>query len=41
MVEWNTLDDHMITFRDSVDFTRWRELAGPHFAAPPVVEHLE
>lgn len=41
MVEWDTLEDHMVTFRNSADFTRWRELAGPHFAAPPVVEHLE
>ncbi len=41
LVEWETIEDHTVTFRNSADFTRWRELVGSHFAAPPHVEHLD
>lgn len=41
LVKWETVDDHMIGFRNSDAFGEWRRLAGPHFAAPPHVEHLE
>jgi len=41
VVEWETVDDHMIGFRNSDAFTEWRRLAGPHFASLPRVEHLE
>lgn len=41
LVQWNTLDDHMVGFRNSDNFLEWRKLAGPHFASPPRVEHLE
>jgi heme-degrading monooxygenase HmoA len=37
--EWDTVDDHMVGFRESDLFVRWRELIGPYFAAPPEVEH--
>ncbi|MFF0148435.1 heme-degrading monooxygenase HmoA [Amycolatopsis sulphurea] len=40
MVDWETVEHHMVTFRESPDFARWRELAGPHFAATPEVEHV-
>jgi quinol monooxygenase YgiN len=40
-VEWDSVDDHMVGFRNSPAFTRWRELVGPHFAAPPKVRHSE
>ncbi|WP_063736447.1 antibiotic biosynthesis monooxygenase family protein [Streptomyces sp. RTd22] len=40
IVQWETLEHHTVTFRGSEDFTRWRALAGPHFAAPPQVEHV-
>ena len=40
VVGWDNVDDHMVTFRESEDFVRWRELAGPHFANPPNVEHV-
>jgi len=40
-VQWDSVDDHMVTFRQSDGFLRWRELAGPFFIAPPVVEHTE
>jgi heme-degrading monooxygenase HmoA len=39
--EWDTVDDHMVGFRESDLFVRWRELIGPYFAAPPEVEHYE
>jgi len=38
--EWDTVEDHMVGFRESELFPRWRELVGPYFAAPPVVEHF-
>ena len=40
-VQWDTLDDHLVHFRNSENFAEWRRLAGPHFAAPPRVEHYE
>ncbi|XHR98942.1 hypothetical protein ACFB49_05360 [Sphingomonas sp. DBB INV C78] len=40
LVRWATLDDHMIGFRNSDAFIEWRRLAGPCFAKPPRVEHM-
>ena len=40
-VEWETLDNHLVDFRNSPAFQQWRALAGPFFTAPPVVEHTE
>ncbi|MFF8632243.1 antibiotic biosynthesis monooxygenase family protein [Streptomyces werraensis] len=40
MVRWETVEHHTVTFRASEGFARWRALAGPHFAAPPQVEHV-
>jgi heme-degrading monooxygenase HmoA len=39
LVHWETLEDHMIGFRESPAFTEWRALLGPHFASPPAMEH--
>lgn len=39
-VEWETLENHNVDFRESADFQEWRRLAGPHFASPPDVEHV-
>lgn len=41
MVKWETLENHTVDFRGSEDFTAWRGLVGPYFAAPPEVEHTE
>lgn len=41
LVEWDTVEHHMVGFRESDRFTRWRELIGPYFAAAPEVEHFE
>lgn len=38
-VVWDTVEDHMVHFRGSADFQKWRELAGPFFLAPPTVVH--
>ena len=39
MVEWETLDDHMLVFRNSEDFQKWRECVAHCFSTPPVVIH--
>ena len=41
VVKWETVEDHMVTFRESPAFARWRELAGGHFAGPADVRHVE
>jgi quinol monooxygenase YgiN len=41
IVQWETLEDHTVAFRNSEAFTRWRGLAGPHFARPPEVQHAQ
>ena len=38
-VQWETLENHMVDFRESADFQEWRKLVGHCFAAPPEVEH--
>lgn len=40
-VLWESVDHHMVTFRNSDGFQTWRGLAGPFFAAPPRIEHWE
>ena len=39
-VEWETIEDHMVEFRNSEAFVAWRRLCGPFFLTPPRVEHL-
>lgn len=40
LVEWHTLEDHTVVFRESPLFTEWRSIVGPYFAEAPVVEHF-
>ncbi|MFF3499934.1 hypothetical protein [Streptomyces sp. NPDC003247] len=40
MVRWETVEHRTRLFRRSTGHERWRAPAGPHFAAPPQVEHL-
>lgn len=40
LVLWDSVEDHIVTFRGSPGFARWRELVGPYFAATPDVEHV-
>lgn len=39
VVTWETVDHHMVTFRNSDAFQNWRALASPFFAGPPSVTH--
>jgi heme-degrading monooxygenase HmoA len=39
-VQWATLENHTVDFRESADFQEWRKLVGHCFAAPPEVEHV-
>ncbi len=40
VVGWDTVEDHMVTFRESDSFQQWRKLASPFFAEAPRVEHV-
>lgn len=41
LVEWDTLEDHTVGFRGSVEYQEWRKLLH-HFYDPfPTVEHYE
>ena len=39
-IEWDTLENHTIDFRESPAFAEWRAIVGPFFASPPRVEHF-
>jgi heme-degrading monooxygenase HmoA len=41
MIDWATLEDHTVGFRQGPLFPEWRAIVGPFFAAPPHVEHFE
>ena len=38
-VAWNSVDDHLVGFRNSAAFARWRALIADHIEASPTVEH--
>mgnify|MGYP006268651779 FL=1 len=40
-LQWDTVEDHTIGFRESDLFTQWRALIGSFFANPPAVEHWD
>ncbi len=39
-VQWETIENHTVDFRNSADFAEWRSLVGHCFASPPEVEHV-
>ncbi|MBC2664909.1 antibiotic biosynthesis monooxygenase [Novosphingobium flavum] len=41
VVGWETVEAHMVDFRESDGFQQWRALAGPFFTAPPAVIHVD
>jgi heme-degrading monooxygenase HmoA len=41
LVNWETLEDHTVGFRNSPEFQEWRGLVGQYFASPPEVEHVQ
>ena len=40
MIFWDSLEDHMVGFRQGPLFPQWRAIVGPFFAQPPQVEHF-
>ena len=40
-IDWETRDDHIVTFRQSPAYAVWRSRVGPFFTADPVVSHTE
>ena len=40
MIYWDSVDDHMVGFRQGPLFAQWRAIIGPFFAQPPQVEHF-
>jgi heme-degrading monooxygenase HmoA len=41
VVRWDTVEDHMVHFRQSEDYQKWRGLVGNFFAKPPQVHHAQ
>ena len=41
LVEWETLEDHTVGFRESDRFAEWRSHIGPFFDSPPEVDHFD
>lgn len=41
LVEWDTLEDHTVGFRESPAFLEWRSHIGPYFDSPPTVDHYD
>ena len=39
LIEWESLEDHTVGFRQSEAFVEWRGHIGPFFESPPVVDH--
>lgn len=39
-IDWETLEDHTVGFRQGPLFAQWRAIIGPFFVAPPHVEHF-
>lgn len=40
VIGWESVEAHMVDFRESDGFQAWRALASPFFTAPPSVEHV-
>ncbi|MEO1134393.1 MAG: antibiotic biosynthesis monooxygenase family protein [Cyanobacteria bacterium J06639_1] len=38
-IQWETLEAHTVTFRESENFAQWRACIGQYFAQPPEVLH--
>jgi heme-degrading monooxygenase HmoA len=41
LVEWEKIEDHLIGFRQSAIYTKWKELLHHYYDPFPVVEHYE
>ena len=40
-IQWETLENHTVDFRQGPLFAQWRAIIGPFFAQPPLVEHFD
>ncbi|WP_300017385.1 antibiotic biosynthesis monooxygenase family protein [Pseudonocardia sp.] len=40
LIDWETVEAHTVTFRESERFDRWRAVVGPFFDGAPHVEHF-
>jgi quinol monooxygenase YgiN len=40
LVEWDSVEAHLVNFRQTDRFTSWRAAIGPYFTVPPRVEHF-
>jgi heme-degrading monooxygenase HmoA len=40
LLEWDTLEDHIVGFRGSAAYAEWRAIVVDFFAQPPFVEHF-
>jgi heme-degrading monooxygenase HmoA len=38
-INWESLEDHTVGFRESELFIQWRSHIGGYFSKPPIVEH--
>ena len=41
LVDWKTVDDHEIGFRNSAEYLKWKELLHDYYAPFPIVEHYK
>ena len=41
MIHWDSIESHMVKFRESPAFAEWRGIVGPFFVAPVAMEHFE
>ncbi|QDL38637.1 antibiotic biosynthesis monooxygenase family protein [Rhodoferax sediminis] len=39
-VQWETMDDHIVTYRQSPERDKWRALVSRFYAHPPAMEHF-
>jgi len=41
LVKWQTLEDHTVGFRESVEYLKWKKLLHHFYQPSPVVEHFK
>lgn len=41
VIGWDSVESHMVGFRESDRFAEWRRIIGPFFAEAPQMEHFE
>lgn len=41
LVQWETVEDHEIGFRQSADYQQWKQLLHHYYEPFPVVEHYQ